>query len=131
MKRIQELAALYDDVSILCGKYIYMKRTFTMGSDYDTYYLMKIRDILSLETYCEFVLETSLCYRFNVPHYNDYASMKQLKCHLYDDVTEVPITVQDELFVMNYEEFVNTYMIFRNFDGHYKEELPDKIIQDI
>jgi hypothetical protein len=131
MKQIHDLAALYDDLTILCGKYIYMKRTFSMGSDYDTYYLMKVRDVRSFDTYCEFVLETSCCYRFIVPHYSDYSSMKQLKCYLYSDLTDININAQDELFIMSHEEFVNTYMVFLNFDGHHKEEIPDKIIQDV
>ena len=131
MKKIEDVASIYNDINILCSKYIYMKRTFISGTDYDTYYLMKVSDVSSFDTYGELVLHTSLCYRFIVPHYNDYVSMKQLKCHLYGDISDVPITIQDELFEMSYDEFVNTYMVFINHDGHYKENLPDKIIQDV
>ncbi len=103
----------------LIGKYIYSK---TSNKDMDIHRIFKIKEIKSEHP---ITYDTEKYYYFTIP-YN-----QQCKCFCYGDESIIQLTQKDELYIMQLNEYINTFHEFIENESKYPYEIPSKIIQDI
>ena len=119
MKKIDNIikSNSYANESLL-NQHIYMKRS---DNEYDRYYIYLINQII-LSITPKYLLDK--CYILHVPK-ND-----NIKCFTNDSLSELTVNYNDELFVLDRDEFIDTFRVFVNSEGLYRKDLPIKIIQD-
>jgi len=119
MKKIDNIVKInsYANESLL-NQYVYMKRS---DKEYDRYYIYLINQII-LNVTPKYLL--SKCYILHVPK-ND-----NTKCFTHDSLTEITVNYNDELFILDIDEFIDTFRVFVNSEGLFRKDLPIKIIQD-
>lgn len=99
----------------LIGKYIYLHR---FDKESSCHHIFKLTDIIE-STYL-----TDRHYFFYIP--ND----KNCKAFCYDGVGQIDLCYKDKLFILDNEEYIDTFRMFVKYDSYNVHSLPDKIIQD-
>lgn len=117
----------YKDTSLI-SNYIYFNRKF-VNNEYNVYYIYKLNDISVSDGMKDWEVNhiPSITYKFVVPVNNINERRAYLYCESYPILVDM---YKDELYIMDYDEFINTYRTFYKNDGKLITSLPNKLIQD-
>ena len=117
----------YKDTSLI-SNYIYFNRKF-VNDEYNVYYIYKLNDICVSDGMKDWQVNhiPSIAYKFVVAVNN----VNERKAYLYYESDPILVDMyKDELYIMDYDEFINTYRVFYENDGKLITALPNKLIQD-
>ena len=102
------------------GNYVYIKKS---NKDFDTHQIFKIVG-LSEEDDHTFIVNKY--YYFYIPNSNNM----NMKCFCYEGNNKCTYGPKDEMYILDDDEFIDTFREFIKNDGKSKNEVPSKIIQD-
>ena len=103
----------------LTGSHIYLKRS---NKEYDMLYIGVITDVIKDENLLKYKLKH--CYMLTVP------KEKNRKAYTYENVNEIDIYKDEDLYMLDYDEYIETFRNFVKCEGTYSQDLPEKIIAD-
>ena len=103
----------------LIGKYIYVKQS---NDEMDIHKIFKIVEILN---------EYPVIYKIEKYYYFTIPYNKECKCFYYKGSKDTyEVNYSDTLYILENDEFINTFRAFIKNDGKSPNEIPSKIIQD-
>ena len=116
VKRTKDDSSYYD--IDLIGKYIYLKQT------------LKETDILRIFKITKILKSKPITYEVIRQYYFCIPSNKDFKCYCYDSSDNVKLNNNDLIYIMSYDEYIDTFREFVKNDGCLGHNLPYKIVQD-
>lgn len=105
------------NISQASDKYIYTEKYINNTQ------LLYIGKCIGITNDNMLIMEKS--YYFTIPSNN------ALKCFCYDNKEMIEVNNNMNIYHMSTSEFVNTFRNFVKYDGTQKQDLPNKIVQDI
>ena len=100
------------------GKYAYIKKTI---KDVDIHQIFKITGLDP---------EDNMTYMVEKYFYFCIPQNKNIKCFCYTGKDRMKYDYKDEMYILDDDEYLNTFREFVKNDGKTSNEIPSKLIQD-